>query len=80
MNGTIAGRTGARRRPSQIGCSHAFDYKAVSTEGRMIHGRLDAINLIDLEMRLKRMELDLVTGTLYKIEIYLVIALFLAQS
>lgn len=41
-----------------------FDYKAVSTEGRMIHGRLDAINLIDLEMRLKRMELDLVTGTL----------------
>lgn len=41
-----------------------FDYKAVSAEGRMIHGRLDAINLIDLEMRLKRMELDLVTGTL----------------
>lgn len=29
----------------------------------MIYGRLDAINLIDLEMRLKRMELDLVTGT-----------------
>jgi len=41
-----------------------FDYKAVSAEGRMIYGRLDAINLIDLEMRLKRMELDLVTGTL----------------
>jgi type IV pilus assembly protein PilC len=40
-----------------------FDYKAVSVEGRMIYGRLDAINLIDLEMRLKRMELDLVTGT-----------------
>lgn len=40
-----------------------FDYKAVSAEGRMISGRLDAINLIDLEMRLKRMELDLVTGT-----------------
>ena len=40
-----------------------FDYKAVSTEGRMIYGRLDAINLIDLEMRLKRMELDLITGT-----------------
>ncbi|HEX6734779.1 MAG TPA: type II secretion system F family protein [Azonexus sp.] len=41
-----------------------FDYKAVSAEGRMIYGRLDAINLIDLEMRLKRMELDLVTGRL----------------
>ncbi|HXE40596.1 MAG TPA: type II secretion system F family protein [Azonexus sp.] len=41
-----------------------FDYKAVSAEGRMIYGRLDAINLVDLEMRLKRMDLDLVTGNL----------------
>ncbi|MBS1141037.1 MAG: type secretion system protein [Proteobacteria bacterium] len=40
-----------------------FDYKAVSVEGRMTYGRLDAINLVDLEMRLKRMNLDLVTGT-----------------
>jgi type IV pilus assembly protein PilC len=40
-----------------------FDYKAVSAEGRMTYGRLDAINLVDLEMRLKRMHLDLVTGT-----------------
>lgn len=40
-----------------------YDYKAVSAEGRMQYGRLDAINLVDLEMRLKRMELDLVTGT-----------------
>jgi len=39
-----------------------FDYRAVNPDGRMTHGRLDAINLIDLEMRLKRMELDLVTG------------------
>ena len=39
-----------------------FDYKAISTEGRMVFGRIDAINLVDLEMRLKRMELDLVTG------------------
>uniref|UniRef100_Q47AJ4 Type II secretion system protein n=1 Tax=Dechloromonas aromatica (strain RCB) TaxID=159087 RepID=Q47AJ4_DECAR len=39
-----------------------FDYKAVSVEGRMTYGRLDAINLVDLEMRLKRMSLDLVTG------------------
>ena len=29
----------------------------------MIYGRLDAINAVDLEMRLKRMELDLVTAT-----------------
>jgi type IV pilus assembly protein PilC len=41
-----------------------FDYKAVTAEGRMIYGRLDAINLVDLEMRLKRMELDLVSGAL----------------
>lgn len=40
-----------------------FDYKAVSAEGRMTYGRLDAINLVDLEMRLKRMNLDLVTGS-----------------
>lgn len=40
-----------------------YDYKAVSAEGKMTYGRLDAINTVDLEMRLKRMELDLVTGT-----------------
>ena len=39
-----------------------FDYQAVSMEGRMVFGRIDAINLVDLEMRLKRMDLDLVTG------------------
>ena len=39
-----------------------YDYKAVSAEGRMVFGRIDAINIVDLEMRLKRMELDLVTG------------------
>jgi type IV pilus assembly protein PilC len=39
-----------------------FDYKAVSLEGRMILGRIDAINTVDLEMRLKRMELDLISG------------------
>ena len=39
-----------------------FDYKAVSIEGRMVFGRIDAINIVDLEMRLKRMDLDLVTG------------------
>ena len=40
-----------------------FDYKAVSLEGRMMRGQLDAGNLVDLEARLKRMDLDLVTGT-----------------
>ncbi len=39
-----------------------YDYKAVSAEGRMVFGRIDAINIVDLEMRLKRMDLDLVTG------------------
>jgi len=39
-----------------------YNYKAVSTEGRMVLGRIDALNLIDLEMRLKRMELDFVSG------------------
>jgi len=39
-----------------------FDYKAVSMEGRMVFGRIDAINIVDLEMRLKRMDLDLVSG------------------
>ncbi|HMW18836.1 MAG TPA: type II secretion system F family protein [Accumulibacter sp.] len=39
-----------------------FTYKAVNPEGRMLFGRIDALNLVDLEMRLKRMELDLVSG------------------
>ena len=39
-----------------------YDYKAVSTEGRMVFGRIDAINIVDLEMRLKRMELDFING------------------
>jgi type IV pilus assembly protein PilC len=39
-----------------------FQYKAVTADGRMAHGRIDALNVIDLEMRLKRMELDLVNG------------------
>ncbi len=28
----------------------------------MVFGRIDAINIVDLEMRLKRMDLDLVSG------------------
>ena len=39
-----------------------FTYKAVSPDGRTVLGRIDALNMIDLEMRLRRMELDLVNG------------------
>lgn len=39
-----------------------FNYKAMNTGGRMVFGRLDAANLVDLEMRLKRMELDFING------------------
>ncbi|MEO8409713.1 MAG: type II secretion system F family protein [Propionivibrio sp.] len=39
-----------------------YDYKAVAPDGRTIVGRLDALDLVDLELRLRRMELDLVTG------------------
>jgi type IV pilus assembly protein PilC len=39
-----------------------FTYKAVDTRGKAILGQIDAINIVDLEMRLKRMGLDLVRG------------------
>ncbi len=39
-----------------------YTYKAVDPDGRSVLGRIDALNLVDLEMRLRRMELDLVTG------------------
>jgi type IV pilus assembly protein PilC len=39
-----------------------FTYKAMNEGGRVVHGQLDAINLIDLEMRLKRMDLDFING------------------
>jgi type IV pilus assembly protein PilC len=38
-----------------------FAYRAVDDEGRMSSGNLDATNPIDLEMRLRRLGLDLVT-------------------
>lgn len=43
-----------------------YTYKAMTAEGRMVSGRIDAINLLDLEMRLKRMELDFVNGETIK--------------
>jgi type IV pilus assembly protein PilC len=39
-----------------------FTYKAVSPSGQLISGRLDASNLLDLDARLKRMQLDLISG------------------
>ena len=39
-----------------------FSYKAVDVDGKTIKGLQDAANLIDLEMRLKRGGLDLISG------------------
>jgi type IV pilus assembly protein PilC len=38
-----------------------FDYKAVDKTGRPARGGLDAVNEVDLELRLRRMGLDLIT-------------------
>lgn len=38
-----------------------FAYRAVDAEGRVSSGNLDATNAVDLELRLKRLGLDLVT-------------------
>ncbi len=39
----------------------AFQYKAIDKIGRPARGKLDAANEVDLELRLKRMGLDLIT-------------------
>ncbi|MEX2480822.1 MAG: type II secretion system F family protein [Gammaproteobacteria bacterium] len=38
----------------------AYRYKAVNAKGRMLQGRIDAVNPADLEVRLSRMGLDLI--------------------
>ncbi|MGZ5034177.1 MAG: type II secretion system F family protein, partial [Usitatibacter sp.] len=38
-----------------------FAYRAVDADGRISNGSLDAANTTDLEMRLKRLGLDLIT-------------------
>jgi type IV pilus assembly protein PilC len=38
-----------------------FDYKAVDSTGRPVRGGLEAVNEADLELRLRRMGLDLIT-------------------
>ncbi|HEU4351036.1 MAG TPA: type II secretion system F family protein [Burkholderiales bacterium] len=40
-----------------------FTYKAIDMAGKTVIGRLDALNVFDLEQRLSRMELDLVAGS-----------------
>ena len=37
-----------------------FAYQAMDAEGTLVHGNMDASNLSDLELRLKRMKLDLI--------------------
>jgi type IV pilus assembly protein PilC len=39
-----------------------YTYKAIDAVGRSVVGRIDAVNPFDLEQRLARMELDLVSG------------------
>ncbi|MDA8108967.1 MAG: type II secretion system F family protein, partial [Betaproteobacteria bacterium] len=39
-----------------------YTYKAIDAQGKAVLGRVDAVNLFDLEQRLARMGLDLVTG------------------
>jgi len=40
-----------------------YAYKAMNPTGRMVFGRMDAINPVDLEMRLKRMDLDFINAS-----------------
>ena len=39
-----------------------FNYRAVDPDGHAVTGRVDAMNIVDLEMRLRRMDLDLING------------------
>jgi type IV pilus assembly protein PilC len=39
-----------------------FTYKAIDARGKSVFGRIEALNVFDLEQRLARMELDLVAG------------------
>jgi len=39
-----------------------YSYKAIDARGKAVMGRVEAVNLFDLEQRLSRMELDLISG------------------
>ena len=40
----------------------SYQYKAIDRDGRQARGRLDAFNEVDLELRLRKMGLDLITS------------------
>jgi len=44
----------------------AFEYKAIDKSGRSARGKLDAANEVDLELRLRKMGLDLITSRLLR--------------
>jgi type IV pilus assembly protein PilC len=44
----------------------AFTYKAIDKQGRPARGTLDAANEVDLELRLRRMGLDLITYRMHE--------------
>jgi type IV pilus assembly protein PilC len=37
-----------------------YTYRAMDAQGKVVRGNLDALNPLDLEMRLRRMSLDLI--------------------
>ncbi len=39
-----------------------YAYKAMNADGRIVFGRMDAMNPVDLELRLRRMNLDFIRG------------------
>jgi type IV pilus assembly protein PilC len=39
----------------------SYSYRAMDTQGKILRGRLEALNALDLELRLRRMSLDLIT-------------------
>lgn len=39
-----------------------YSYRAMNPRGRIVSGQLEALNPVDLEMRLKRMDLDFING------------------
>ena len=41
-------------------------YKAMDATGKIVRGQIDALNPVDLEMRLRRMDLDLIDGQPFK--------------
>ncbi len=47
----------------------SYSYRAMDPSGRINDGKIDAMNLIDLEMRLRRMNLDLITSETVKASI-----------